>query len=191
MNVLIINGHPLRNSFNEALADAYIKGLHSTTAEIKILNIREINLSLDVSENSNDANINKQITDAQNLITWSTHQVWFYPLWWADVPALVKAFFEQVFVSGFAFKYQKSDKFVKWDKFLNGKTAHIITTMDSPPWFYKYFVKDPAFKMLKYNLKFCGFKKVKRHYFGSVKLSVSEQRKKWLTQAEKMGRLIK
>lgn len=191
MKILIINGHPKKNSFNQLLADAFVKGVRKTNSELKILDIRSMNLSLEIPVSDTELVIKKEIVIAQELIKWSDHQVWFYPLWWADSPALVKAFFEQVFVSGFAFKYHKSDKFVKWDKYLKGKTAQIFTTMDSPPWFYKYFVKDPAFKLLKYNLKFCGFSSVKRKYFGSVKLSDAKQRNQWLADIEKMGSKLK
>lgn len=191
MKILIINGHPKRNTFNKSLSDAFVKGVRQTNSEFKILDIRDMNLGLEIPDSNTEIVVNKEIIIAQELVKWADHLVWFYPLWWADSPALVKAFFEQVFVSGFAFKYQKSDKFVKWDKFLKGKTSQIFTTMDSPPWFYKYFVKDPAFKLLKYNLKFCGFSSVKRKYFGSVKLSDENQRNKWLSQIEKMGSKLK
>lgn len=187
MNVLIINGHPGKKTFNHALADAFIKGAEKTKVTLKTLDVNNMNLSLGITSYDTDKSVPENIKKAQDLISWANHVVWVYPTWWADTPAMLKAFFEQVFVSGFAFKYLKSDKFVKWDKYLKGKTSLIISTMDSPPWFYRYFVGDPAYKILKYNLKFCGFKSVKRVYFGSVKISTEKQRKKWLLKAEQLG----
>jgi len=131
------------------------------------------------------------ILKAQELITRVNHLVWVYPTWWATMPALMKSFIEQTFLPDFAFKYKKSIKFVKWEKYLKGKSARLISTMDSPPWFYKLFIKDPGFKTLKDIMNFCGIKPVKRTYFGSVKVSSEEQRKQWINKTEKLGIALK
>ena len=43
--ILIINGHPDKESFNYGLSDAYKKGAISSGAEIKEINIRELNFN--------------------------------------------------------------------------------------------------------------------------------------------------
>lgn len=98
---------------------------------------------------------------------------------------------EQTFLSGFAFKYLKSDKVMKWDKYLKGKSARIISTMDAPPWYYKLFVRDPGYKTMKSSLEFCGIKPVKRSYFGSIKISDDEQIKQWIKKVEVLGQKLK
>lgn len=187
MNILIIIGHPVKDSFISALANSYKIGAMATGVEVKIIDISHTIYPTNLPADFGDSEILKEITDAQQFVAWADHVAWFFPLWWADVPARLKAFLEQVFVSGFAFKYKKSKYAVKWDKFLIGKTAHIFVTMDSPPWYYRFFVGEPAFKMMRYNLKFCGFKKVKRTYYGSVKASDVTKREIWLSKTEIMG----
>lgn len=187
MNTLIINGHPGKNTFNSALAEAYLKGAGKTSAILKTLDVADLNLTLDMTGFDKDKPVPDKIKQVQDLILWADHLVWIYPTWWANMPAMLKAFFEQVFLSDFAFKYKKSSKFVKWDKFLTGKTAEVISTMDSPPWYYKLMAGDPGYKTVKDIMNFCGIKMKGRTYFGSVKVSSEIQRKKWLEKAEKLG----
>ncbi|OYT13210.1 MAG: NADPH:quinone reductase [Bacteroidetes bacterium 4572_114] len=189
--ILIINGHSNKDSLNHAISEAYKKGAKSNNAELKVLNIIDLEFKPFMSGFSKDIEPEPDILKAQEAISWADHLVWVYPTWWATIPALMKAFIEQTFLPGFAFKYKKSKKFVKWDKYLTGKSARIISTMDSPPWFYKLFIKDPGYKTMKDILNFCGIKPVKRTYFGSVKTSSVEQRKQWINNAEKLGAELK
>ncbi len=189
--ILIINGHPKKDSLNYAISKAYQKGAESSNAEIKQLNIIDLKFEPFMSGFNKDTKPEPDILKAQELINWAEHIVWIYPTWWATMPALMKSFIEQTFLPDFAFKYKKSDKIVKWDKFLIDKSARLISTMDSPPWFYKLFIKDPGYKTLKDIMNFCGIKPVKRTYFGSVKISSDEQRKKWIKTAEQLGHKLK
>jgi putative NADPH-quinone reductase len=189
--VLIINGHPLKASFNSAIVKAYEKGAKTNNVEIKRLDLADMKFNPFIEGYKNDQKTETDILKAQELISWANHLVWVYPTWWGTMPALVKSFIEQTFMPGFAFKYKKSEKVVKWDKYLNGKSAHLISTMDAPTWYVKYFIGDPGFKTIKYIMNFCGIKPVKRTYFGSVKLSTEKQRKQWLAKAEQLGRQLK
>ena len=191
MNALIINGHPGKNTFNSALSEAFIKGTQKSSVTIKTIDVADLNLTLDMTGFDKDKPVPDNIIKVQEMILWADHLVWIYPTWWASMPAMLKAFFEQVFLSDFAFKYKKSSKFVKWDKFLTGKTAQVISTMDSPPWYYKLMVGDPGYKTVKDIMNFCGIKMKKRTYFGSVKVSTQMQREKWLGKAEQLGSKLK
>jgi NAD(P)H dehydrogenase (quinone) len=46
------------------------------------------------------------------------------------MPAILKCFIDMVFASGFAFRYKSGSSMP--EKLLTGRTAHIITTMDTP-----------------------------------------------------------
>ncbi len=187
MKILIVIGHPEKESYVKVLANAYKKGTETSGSEVRIIDISEYEFNTGAPFDFGNPEISDQINICQKYVLWADHIVWFFPLWWADVPARLKAFFENVFVSGFAFKYKESKYNVKWDKYLTDKTSRLFVTMDSPPWYYKYFVKEPVFKMMRYNLKFCGFRRVRRTYFGSVVVSDENKRKKWIRKAEQMG----
>jgi putative NADPH-quinone reductase len=195
MNILLINAHNRENSFCSALAKAYSGGAISSGHELKTLNLRDLELEKYLRY-GHDKQYEPEgdILKAQELISWSDHLVFVYPTWWAGLPALLRLFFEMVFSPDFAFKYRDGmgKKIVSWDKLLKGKTARIISTMDAPPWYYRWIIGDPAGKIMKKGiLGFSGIKVVKATYFGSVKLSTEKQREDWLKTSYNLGNIEK
>jgi NAD(P)H dehydrogenase (quinone) len=191
MNILILNCHNRENSFCSALAEAYKKGASSAGHHIKTLNLRELELEKYLRYGHEERyEPEGDVLKAQELITWANHLVFVYPTWWAGLPALLRLFFEMVFSPGFAFKYhdRMGKKIVGWDKLLTGKSARIISTMDAPPWYYKWIIGDPGGKIMRKGiLGFSGVKPVKTTYFGSLKLSTEGQRDKWIKSVHLMG----
>jgi putative NADPH-quinone reductase len=114
------------------------------------------------------------------------HLVWIHPVWWGGLPAITKGFIDRLFLPGMAFQYRENS--VWWDKLLKGKTAHIITTLDQPGWYYRLFFGRPSVNQLKKStLEFCGIKPVKVTYIGIVKTADDVQRKKWLQKVYNLG----
>ena len=78
---------------------------------------------------------------------------------------------------------------MKWDKLLKGKSARLIVTMDSPPWYYRWFIGDPGGKMMKRGiLGFSGVGPIASTYIGSIKMSTEKRRAQWLEQAYSIGK---
>ncbi len=186
--ILIINGHPAKESFSLALAEAYQKGAISAGAEVNLIHIVDLDFGSPFLHGFKTKNEAIDLKYVQNLISENEHFVFVYPTWWYLPPANVKAFIEHVFLPGFAFKYKENPNRVAWDSFLKGKTAHIISTMDAPPFFYKLFIGNPGGKAMKTTLSFCGIKLKKQTYFGSVKLSNENKRNEWLEEVKKLGK---
>lgn len=68
------------------------------------------------------------------------------------------------------------------------RTAHLIATMDTPPWYYRLFYRMPGHNQMKRTiLEFCGIKKVAITSFGPVKTSSASTREKWLMRAYAYG----
>ncbi len=124
--------------------------------------------------------------ESQELIQWASHLVFVYPTWWGTMPAMLKGFIDRVFLPGFAFQYRKDSMW--WDKLLKGKSARIIVTMDTPPWYYLLFYGRPGHNAIKKSvLEFCGIKPVKISSIGPVKHSKDRKRKAWLNNVQKLG----
>lgn len=71
---------------------------------------------------------------------------------------------------------------------LQNKTARIVTTLDQAGWTYKWYFGEPSTRQLKQaTLQFCGVKKVKTDYIGSIRGSSPAQREKWLQSMVKMA----
>ena len=126
------------------------------------------------------------LVKAGELIQWANHIVFVYPNWWGTMPALMKGFFDRVFLPGFAFKYRDNSAF--WDKLLSGRTAHLIVTMDTPPWYYRWIYRRPGHNEMKRTiLGFCGIKVVKITEIAIVRNSLPKKRDKWISMVERLG----
>ena len=102
------------------------------------------------------------------------------------MPAIMKDFIDRVFLPGFAFKKREGSLF--WDKYLTGKTARLICTMDQPTWYYKLFNGSPThYAIKKLTMEFIGVIKVKITAIGTIRLSKDTFRAKWLNKMERLG----
>ena len=123
---------------------------------------------------------------AQELILWADHLAIAYPVWWGSVPALLKGFLDRIMLPGFAFKYRQGKAFP--DKLLTGRSAHLLVTMDTPPWYFRLVYRAPAIhQMKKTTLAFCGVSPIKTLMCGPVLDSSPDKRRAWLDQARTLA----
>lgn len=189
--ILIINGHPDKESFSFGLSEAYKIGAEKSNAKIKEINIRELNFNPNLEFGYRKrTELEPDLLDAQNKIKWADHIVWVYPVWWSSVPAIMKGFLDRILLPGLAFK--KRENSLLSDKCLTGKSARIICTMDQPVWYYKWINSSPSHHaMKKGTLHFIGVRKVRITAIGPIRLSTEEFRAKWLNKVEKLGQMNK
>lgn len=185
-NILVLSGSPKENSFSDQLASAYAeaaKGNH----EVRVHRIAAMHFDPDLNTGYGaEKFVEPDLKAFQESVQWADHLLIVTPIWWGALPAKLKGVFDRAFLPGFAFKYQKG-KLIP-EKLLKGKTARIVMTMDTPPWFYKLFQGAPALKQLKITtLEFCGFKRVRNNMLGPVINSSKAQRIKWLEMVTQLG----
>jgi len=189
-NVLLVLAHPRPQSFCRALADAYQKGAGQTGHAVKLIHL--IDLAFDpILRNgySADQPLEPDLAQAQEQIAWADHLVFVYPTWWGGLPALLKGFVDRVFLPGFAFKYRENS--LRWDRLLTGKSAQLLVTMDSPPWYYRWISRMPGHHQMKRTiLEFSGVKPVHIASFGPVKTSSDARRARWLAAARQLGKTV-
>jgi putative NADPH-quinone reductase len=185
--ILIINGNSKDHSLCHSLAEAYAQGARQSKHQVKLIHLSK--LSFDAIFRSGYGQVQPLEPDLMQLqqdIREADHLVFVYPTWWGTVPALLKGALDRVLLPGFAFKYRKGNPFP--EKLLKGKTARLIVTMDSPPWYYRLAYGAPGTKMMKRTvLEFCGIKPVKVTAFGPVLNSKETIRLKWLAKTENLG----
>lgn len=185
--ILVILGHPANKSFCGALADSYVKGAEAAGNEVRLISLG--NLSFDPVLHNGYATIQElepDLVTAQAAITWAQHIVFVYPIWWGAMPALLKGFIDRVFLPGFAFRYREGSQF--WDRLLSGRSAHLLVTMDTPPWYFRWVYRMPGHNQMKRTiLEFSGIKPVAVSSFGPIKGSSQQKREKWLAQVSAYG----
>ncbi|RWX02622.1 NAD(P)H-dependent oxidoreductase [Flavobacterium cerinum] len=185
--VLIINGHPNPASFNFGLADTYKAGALQSGAIVEEIIIAKLNFNPNLAFGyQKRIELEPDLVAAWEKIKQADHLVWIHPVWWGGLPAITKGFIDRLFLPGMAFRYRENSVF--WDKLLKGKSAHIITTLDQPGWYYWLMYGKPSVNQLKKSvLNFCGISPVKTTYIGIVKTADAAKRKKWLDRVYKLG----
>ncbi|PWB35337.1 NADPH:quinone reductase [Pseudomonas sp. SDI] len=180
---LVVLGHPSTDSFCAALTDSYVQSATAAGHEVRVLDLPRLAFDPVLHEGYREVQaLEPDLLHAQQEILWAEHLVFVYPIWWGGIPALLKGFFDRILLPGFAFKYRKGSPFP--DKLLKGRTAHLLVTMDTPPWYYRWVYRMPGLhQMRKTTLAFCGIKPTRTLTFGPILGSTAARRESWLAQA--------
>jgi putative NADPH-quinone reductase len=187
--ILIVLGHPRSDSLCGALTQRYADGAAAAGHTVRMMRLADLRFDPILHGGYQGSQpLEPDLQAAREAITWADHLVFAYPIWWGAMPALLKGFIDRVFLPGFAFKYREGSPF--WDRLLSGRSAELLVTMDSPPWYYWLVNRMPGHHQMRRTiLEFSGIKPVRIHSFGSVKTSTPAQREDWLAKAEQRGRL--
>ncbi|MDR6784411.1 NAD(P)H dehydrogenase (quinone) [Pedobacter africanus] len=185
--ILIINGHPNKESFNQALATAYEDGAVKSGATVSVIHVGALQFNPNLQFGyTKRMGLEPDLLDSLEQIKAADHLVWIHPVWWGGMPAIMKGFIDRLFLPGLTYQYRENS--IWWDKLLKGKTARIITTLDQPGWYYRLMYGRPSVNQLKKStLEFCGIKPVKVTYVGIVKTATPEKRQKWINQIYNLG----
>lgn len=186
MKVLVVLGHPRNPSLCAALADAYVEGAMAAGMEVEQLSLGSLHFDPDVLTVSPcDQPLEPDLKQACRLIAWADHLTFVYPAWWGMMPARLKGFLDRVMLPGFAFREREDGRF---EGLLPGKTAHLITTLDMPPWVYRFIYRAPGLGAMKRStLGFCGIATSRVLALGPVKDSDAAQRAGWIERARRLG----
>lgn len=188
-HIVVVQGHPDAQArhFGHALADEYVKGCEDGGHAVRRIEVARLSFPLlRTKEDFEKEAPPGAIAEAQDIIRGADHLVIIYPLWLGSMPALLKAFFEQVFRPGFAFEYRNSGSPAK--KLLTGKSTRIIVTMGMPALVYRWIFFAHSVKSLRRNiLGFCGIRPIKSTLIGSIEGMNEKQRMGWLDEMRKLG----
>lgn len=187
--ILIIQGHPsaTENHLAHALAAAYRSGAEQAGHEVRTVSVGQLDFPLIRSQqNWQTSAVNEVIQAVQTDILWCQHLVVFFPLWMGGMPALLKAFFEQVARPDFAFSMD-SENPLKIKK-LKGRSARLVVTMGMPAWVYRWYFRAHGVQSLRRNiLQFVGFKPVKTTLIGGIDQLAENRKQRWFEQLQQLG----
>ena len=124
------------------------------------------------------------LVPCQEAIAQADHLLVVYPLWLGTMPALLKAFFEQVFRPGFAFTLGGA----AWSRRLKGKTARVVVMMGMPALIYRWYFGAHGLKSLERSiLGFCGIGPIRESLIGMIETADTAKRDKWLRKMRRLG----
>lgn len=110
MRKLIITAHPSSQGFTHTIASSLFELSTAKGHTVEILDLYATDLKQDFFsyENKKDPRLDSVTLSLQTKIAWADELVFVFPIWWSDMPAIMKNFWDCNFTAGFAFKYAEN-----------------------------------------------------------------------------------
>jgi putative NADPH-quinone reductase len=190
--ILVVLGHPDGNPKRlcRVLADAYVEGARSAGHEVRLIDIATLDFPiLRAMEEFTEWPLPVTLEEAAQAIKDADHLVFVFPLWLGTMPALLKAFLEQVLRPGIAFAYPEAGKSGFARTLLKGRSARVVVTMGMPASFYRFWYLGHGIAGMRRNiLNFVGVSPVRETLFGMVEGAGDAKRRKWISEMHALGK---
>ncbi|MFT4311534.1 MAG: NAD(P)H-dependent oxidoreductase [Candidatus Woesearchaeota archaeon] len=179
---LIIYAHPNKKGNNGLILEKVIKGLKAKKKKFDLIDLYDSKYRpvLEEKELYTQGNkfISKETLKYQEMISKTDHLIVIYPVWWNNMPAILKGFFEKVITPRFAFRYELYfGKLPVPIGLLKGKRASVFITTNSPKIIYWLVQKGRASSTIKKDiLGFSGIKSKVFHYDNAIKYNKDKTR---------------
>ena len=186
--ILILLGHPdpRPERLCRALAEAYHTGATDAGHDVAVIDVARLDFTSLKTRLEWEAPIPDTLRVPQEGIAWAEHLVIVFPLWLGTMPALLKAFFEQVLRPGFAFEEKGPGR---WDRKLLGRSARIVVTMGMPSFIYKWYFRAHGIRSFERNvLGMVGIGPIHETLLGMVEARDQATRERWLVRMTDLGR---
>ena len=135
MNILLIDGHPDDGRLTSSLLDIYEAAIPAD-ATVNRIAVRDLSFSPNLKHGyAKRTDWEPDVRHVAEALDSCDHLVVAFPMWWGSEPAELKGLLDRVLLPGFAFAYHDDDPW--WDRLLAGRSADVIATMDTPPFFLR------------------------------------------------------
>ena len=175
LKILVIDGHPDDGRLTTFLLDHYVAALGGD-ASVQRLAVRDLAFDPNLRHGYNaEQEWEPDVRKIAEAIADCDHLVVGFPLWWGGEPMLLKGLLDRILVPGFAFRYRRASPF--WDRLLAGRSADVIVTMDTPPWYLRLVYGDPVSHRWRHQvLGFCGFSPIRILRLGPTRRGAAAKR---------------
>lgn len=186
MKIFILLGHTDSATLSGALADCYETHARSAGHEIRRQNIGDMRFDPVLHEGYK--NIQQLEPDLENFrenVQWAEHVVVVYPTWWSSMPGMLKGLFDRAWLPHFAFNF--ADHGLTWKKLLLGRTARIITSVNTSPWLTRFMYGSPTVVLELAILRFAG---IRAHstILGPSERASERTKARWFRLVGRLGR---
>jgi len=168
--ILLIEGHPdpSPERLNHRLAEAYAEGAAASGHLVHRVAVASLDFPVLRSAQAwQHEPVPPSLKTSQEALLWCEHLVLLFPLWMGDMPALLKAFLEQVVRPGEVMPADRQNPFAH--KPLAGRSARVVVTMGMPALAYRWFYRAHSVRSLERNmLGFVGFAPIHTQLIGQV-----------------------
>ncbi|MBB5868808.1 putative NADPH-quinone reductase [Allocatelliglobosispora scoriae] len=140
MKVKVVLSHPYDGSYCYALTQSVLAGLARGNHEVDFLHLEEdgfnpVMSAEDLRGYATGTAIDPKVHDYQQRTRDADYLVFIFPIWWELMPAVLKGYFDKVYLKGFAYEEGRGGRFTT--PLTRTKGVTIITTMTMPGFLYR------------------------------------------------------
>ncbi len=155
VHILLIYCHPRGDSFSLALREAATAGLTASAHTVEVRDLYDEGFSPALSADERG----RYYTEAENLDGIEEHVaalrradalVLVYPTWWFGLPAMLKGWFDRVWLPGVAFRLRQSGGLQPL--LINIRRIAVVTTYGSPRWLL-WFIGWPDWRTVHHGFQ--------------------------------------
>jgi len=155
MRVLLVHCHPRRDSFNAALCDTAATALEAAGHVIERLDLYEEGFDPRLSAAERGAYYDEDagrpdLAGHIAALRRAEALVLVYPTWWFGPPAMLKGWFDRVWLPGVAFALGGAK--VLQPRLTNIRRIAVVTTYGSPRWLL-WLVGWPDWRMFRFGIR--------------------------------------
>jgi NAD(P)H dehydrogenase (quinone) len=186
MKILIILGHPDKQSFNHAIANECKQRLIENGHSVIFHDLHEENFDpiITSTEIPQKGKINDLVKEHCDNLTQSDGIIIVHPNWWGQPPAILKGWIDRIIRPGIAYKFDDGDNGEGVPiGLLKAKTGIVFNTSNTSANRENEIFKDPLEAIWKNCIfDFCGVKQFERKMFRIIVTSDLKQRLQWLNE---------
>lgn len=148
MRVHVVFAHPRGDSFNAAIHEAIVTALREAGHEVDDLDLNAENFppTLTAAERGAYHTIGENLAGIESYVERlraAEALVISAPTWWYGMPAILKGYFDRVWVPGVAFFLHGHGGAIT-PGLTNIRKYAVVTTTGSPWWFMRLYMRDPG-----------------------------------------------
>jgi len=150
MRVLVIFAHPLDDSYVAALRNAVVETLSAGGHKVDLCDLYKETFDPVMSAHERSVykdtvhNIEPVAAHARRLRQ-AEGVIFVFPSWWYGMPAILKGYFDRVWLPGVAFEF--GPQAIK-PLLSSIRLFGVITTTGAPEWFTRIYMGNPSRKVL-------------------------------------------
>lgn len=189
MRYLIIYAHPNPKSFNQAIKEIVEDKLKKAGNSLEVRDLYGIEFNPQLSGSDfatwHQGKSPVDIKAEQDYIKNSDTLIFIHPIWWFNMPAILKGYIDRIFSYGFAYGVNESGPYgLLTDK----KVILINTTGGSEENYIKYGYNAALKKTIEDGIfGFCGMKVIMHKYFYAVPYVTDQVREKMLEELKTLS----
>jgi putative NADPH-quinone reductase len=157
MRVHVVYAHPLADSFNAALHGCVVAALRKAGHAVDDLDLYADGFqpALTAAERAAYHTVGGNLAGIESYVARlksAEALVICAPTWWYGMPAMLKGYFDRVWVPGVAFELLPRGGAIR-PGLTNIRKLAVVTTTGSPWWFMRLYMRDPGKRVLMRGLR--------------------------------------